>query len=138
MRIEHTATITAPVERVWELTTDVEAWPRLMPTVTSVQRVTPGPLQPGSEVTIKQPGQRAKRWTVARVERPHRFVWSTRGFGTTMTAIHELQPAPDGTANTLAIELDGALAPVVGRLLGRSIRSVLETENRSFQAAASP
>ena len=42
MRIEHTIEIDAPVKRVWELTLDVESWPQLSPTFTSVERLDAG------------------------------------------------------------------------------------------------
>ena len=62
MRIEDSIDIAAPVERVWELTMDVESWPQLTPTITSVKRLDHGPLAVGSAARIKQPAQ-AERCT---------------------------------------------------------------------------
>ena len=43
MDISHTLTIPAPVDTVWALTTDIERWPKVMPTVTKVDRLDDGP-----------------------------------------------------------------------------------------------
>lgn len=42
MQITDIIDIDAPIERVWELTVDVEAWPRYTPTMTSVERLDDG------------------------------------------------------------------------------------------------
>ena len=137
MRIQHNETISAPIERVWALTLDVESWPQLSPTtITSMECLQEGPLRPGSTVRCKQPGQRSKIWTVSVVDAPNCFAWSARVFGTTMTATHILGPTAAGTSNTLAIDIEAALAPVVGRLVRRSISKVIALENHGFKTAA--
>ena len=47
MRLEHTIDINAPIDRVWDLTLDVEALPNLTSTMTSVERLDDGPLAVG-------------------------------------------------------------------------------------------
>lgn len=137
MRIQHTETINASIERVWAHTLDVESWPQLSPTtITSVQCVQEGPLRPGSTVRVKQPGQRSKIWTVSAVEAPTRFAWSARVFGTEMTASHVLESGATGTSNTLIIDIEGALAPIVGRLIRRPISKAIALENHGFTTAA--
>jgi carbon monoxide dehydrogenase subunit G len=48
MRFEHTIEIEAPIERVWQVTLDVESWPKRIPTVESIERLHEGPLAVGS------------------------------------------------------------------------------------------
>ncbi len=136
MRIENTRQIDAPADDVWELTTDVERLPSVTPTMTSVERLDDGPLAVGSTVAIVQPGQRRRTWTVTELAPPSRFAWSTRLLGTTMTGVHDVAPHEHGCTNTLAIEFDGALAPILGRLLRRPISTALDTENEGFARAA--
>lgn len=135
-RIENSIEIAAPLSRVWDLTVDVESWPRHTPTVTSVERLDDGPLAVGSVARIKQPGQRVKRWAVTALEPQRRFAWATRTLGATMTGSHLLAESAAGTTNTLVIDIEGPLARVVTALAGPSIRTALRTENQGFKSAA--
>ena len=136
MKIEHTIVIDASPRRVWDITLDVESWPRYTPTVDSVERLDNGPMTIGSRARIKQPGQRAKVWTVSRLEDQKAFAWGTRAFGMAMTGGHYLTANGAGTIQTLAIELDGTLAPFLGPLLRRPILSAITKENEGFKSAA--
>jgi uncharacterized membrane protein len=136
MRIENSIEIAAPLSRVWDLTIDVESWPEHTPTVTSVELLDDGPLTVGSTARIKQPAQRAKRWTVTAFEPQRRFAWATRTLGATMTGSHLLAESPSGTTNTLVIDIEGPLARVLTALAGPSIRKALSAENQGFKAAA--
>lgn len=136
MRIQHRLDIAAAPNRVWELTTNVEALPDCTPTMTEVVLLEPGPLEVGSTARIKQPAQRAKVWTVTELEPERRFTWTTRSLATTMTASHELTETPEGTANTLAVDIDGRLAPLIGALLQRPLLRAITMENHGIKAAA--
>ena len=136
MRIEHRIEIAAPVDRVWELTLDVEAWPDITPTVTRVEWLSAPPVGVGSAARIKQPGQRAKTWTVTACEPGRRFAWATRSPGLAMTGTHTLAACDAGTENTLAIDLQGPLAPIFGTLFRGLIRKALVAENEGFKRAA--
>ncbi len=129
--------IPAPVATVWQLTIDIESWPRLTPTtMTSVERLDAGPLQVGSAARVKQPGQKATVWTVHELVPEQRFVWSATVYGVTTTARHELTPDGDGCRNRLSIEMTGRGAGILRALIGRKIAKVIATENRCFAAAA--
>jgi uncharacterized membrane protein len=136
MKFENSIDIDAPIERVWALTVDVEALPAVTPTVTTAERLDNGPLRPSSTVRVKQPGQRAKVWTVTAVEPDHRFAWESRLLGTRMTASHTLAARGTGTSNRLILDLSGPGSAVVGRLIGRQISKALATENASFKRVA--
>lgn len=132
MRVENTIEIDAPVSVVWKHTVDIEAWPSTTPTVTEVERLDTGPLAVGSRARLKQPGQRARVWTVSELEPERRFAWSARLMGMTMDASHELDESPTGCSNTVAVEITGPLAPILGPLMRRPISKALATENEGF------
>lgn len=136
MQIEHGIEIEAPIGVVWELTEDVEAWPTISPTMTEITLLDPPPLAVGSRARVKQPGQRARVWTVSELEVGRRFAWSSSLLGTTMTGIHQLDGDDRATTNTLIIDIAGPLAPLLGRLLRRPILAAITAENEGFKAAA--
>ena len=136
MRFENTIEIDAPVERVWALTTDVEAWPQITPTMTKVERLDDGPFRTTSRARVKQPGQRTKVWTVTSFGPDHSFTWEARLFGAQMTATHTVTANGSGSSNRLVLDMTGPGSGLVGRLVGRQISKALATENASFKRAA--
>jgi uncharacterized membrane protein len=129
--------IDAPVERVWELTLDVEAWPSITPTMTSVERLDHEPLAVGSRARVKQPGQRATVWTVTRLEPPSVYEWGTTVLGVRMIGSHHLEAIDAGhTRNRLAVRLEGRGAGLLARLVAGRMRQAIRTENAGFKRAA--
>ena len=136
MDIKSEIAIAAPVERVWDLTIDVEGWPSLTPTMTSVERLDDGPIRVGSTARVVQPRQRPTTWTVTRVEPCSAFEWQTKLGPVTMTAVHQLTATGDGCRNTLVVELSGVGSGLLKRLVGSKIRQAIATENAGFKTAA--
>lgn len=135
MRVQNIIDISAPIERVWDLTMDVETWPDITPTMTSVELLDT-PLQLGSDARIKQPGQRQRTWTVTELEPQRSFAWSTKMLGLSMTGAHHLEATDDGTRNTLIVDIEGSFAPIIGPLLKRPIAKAIAAENDGFREAA--
>ncbi|KRF20675.1 hypothetical protein ASG90_19105 [Nocardioides sp. Soil797] len=136
MVIQSTIYIAAPAERVWSLTQDIENWPAVTPTMTSVTRADNRPLAPGSTASVKQPRLPPSRWTVTELDPPRRFTWQTRRNGVLMTARHEIEPVADGCWNHLTIDVEGPRAGIVARLVGPMLRKAIATENDGFRRAA--
>jgi ribosome-associated toxin RatA of RatAB toxin-antitoxin module len=115
----HHATIAAPLERVFALARDVEAWPRLLRAYRScrVLERTPGGLVFTMSGWIR--GWPA-RWTAVQESRPHerRIAFRhVRGLTRGMTVEWRFEPSPDGVRVTLVHEL-AMRWPLVGRLVG--------------------
>ena len=104
--------------------------------ITSVERLEGGPLAVGSTARIKQPAQPIRTWTVTELEPTTRFAWGTKAMGMRMTGGHQLTPIEGGTRNTLTVDIEGALAPVLGLLMRGPIRKAITKENEGFKAAA--
>lgn len=136
MKLENTLHIEAPIDVVWALTEDVERWPDTTPTMSAVERLDDGPLAIGSRARIKQPGQPTRVWTVTRFEPGHLFAWTTKALGTCMEGSHHLSEEGDGCVHRLELELTGATAGIVGRLLRGQLLKAITTENEGFKAAA--
>jgi hypothetical protein len=132
MRWTHALSIPAPAEVVWDLTADVEGWPRFTSTMTSVRRLDSGPLRAGSRARVKQPGQPVADWTVTAVEHRQAFSWQTSRRRRTIVGRHRVVPDGEGCRNELEVEIDGRLA----WLFGPFVRYALRTENAGFAAEA--
>jgi len=128
MRADITVDIGAPPDVVWAVLTDVESWPEWTASVSSVRRLTPGPLQEGSRVRLKQPKLPETVWTVSDLVEGEQFTWTARNPGVWTVAAHRVVGRSDGTQATLSIDQGGSLGWVVGRLYGGLTRRYLEWE----------
>ncbi len=113
--------IHAPPERVWPVLLDVAHWPEWTPTVTSVQRLDPGPLAVGSRTRLVQPKLEPVVWKVAELDDlAHIFTWAFRGIGIAVTARHQVEWFKNGSFATLSIKYSG----LIGRIMARQLREL--------------
>lgn len=127
--------IEAPVERVWQVLTDIDRWSEWTDSVTSARRLDEGPLQPGSRAELAQPRVPKGFWTVTEVQPGRSFDWEQTGPGVRTTARHRLEPLPDGgTRVHLAVEQAGWLGNLVGRLYRRLTDRYLAMESAGLKA----
>lgn len=136
MRIEDSTEIAAPIERLWELTVDVEGLPAITPTVHNVERLDSGPLAVGSQARLEQPGLRPLVWTVSRLDEPTYFEWGTTLGPVAMTGGHRLEPTDAGCRLTLSVDFGGFGGSLLGRMSRKKMQRTLATENAGFRAAA--
>lgn len=134
MKIENTIVIAAPRSVVWNVTIDVEGWPQLSPTFTSVKRLNDGPFDVGSSALIKQPGLPAAKWVVTSLAQGEGFTWEGRVRGIHLIATHELTTHQRGTQNVLRVEMRGLVALLVWPLICHPARRSLERENACLKA----
>ena len=79
MRFEKSIEIDAPQQRVWDVLTDLEAWPQRIETVELVELLTPAPITTGSRVRLKQPKLPEGDWDVTAWDAPSFFEWTQKG-----------------------------------------------------------
>ena len=134
--LQHTVTIAAPPERVWDVVVDVERWPERIPTVDSVERLDAGPLAVGSRTRLEQPRLPTAVWTVTELTEGSSYTWESSSPGVTVTASHVVEPHPDGSRLTLAVAVSGPISGI-GWLMTRSLtKRYVETEAASIKTAA--
>jgi uncharacterized membrane protein len=132
-----TVEIEAPVERVWEVLSDIDHWSEWTESVTSARRLDEGPLRPGSRAELSQPRIPKGAWTVTEVEEGRSFTWEQTGPGVRTTAHHRLESLPDGhTRVRLVVEQAGWLGKLVGRLYSRLTDRYLAMESSGLKARA--
>jgi uncharacterized membrane protein len=114
MRFEASIEIDAQAERVWNVLSDLEAWPQRIDTVDEVELLTPPPLAKASQVRLKQPKLPEGTWDITVWDSPSNFEWSQKSGAMTSVAGHRVDPLEKGRSRlTLTLDLRGPLIPVV-------------------------
>jgi uncharacterized membrane protein len=114
MRFERSIEVDAPQQRVWEVLTDLEAWPQRIETVESVALLTPPPITTGSRVRLKQPKLPEGTWDITAWDAPSFFEWTQKSGGTTSVAGHRVETLGEGRSRlTLTLDMRGILIPIV-------------------------
>ena len=130
MIVELSHEIQAPADLVWSVTSDVERWPRWMPTVQSVTAIMPGPMAPGSRYLLKQPLQAAAAWEVTRYEASQAFEWERRENGLLLfVGTHEVEKHRANTKIRVSLKAFG----VVNTLLRPLFAAVIATKCRAME-----
>lgn len=130
-------TVDAPAPRVWEVLTDVEHWPELTASMTSVRGLDGPRPAPGARFEIRQPRLRRAVWTVTRLDEGTAFDWESRAPGVLSRGSHLLEPDGSATRLTLTIDQSGVLAWPIAFVAARTIRRYLAMEGRGIAARAS-
>lgn len=116
---------------------DLERWPERLPTVTAIRHVGgPAAAGVGSRYAVRQPGLPATTYEILAWDPGARFTWASRSVGLVSTADHRIVAEPDGARLELSFDWSGPLAALIRPLLARKGRAYVETEARTFAAAA--
>lgn len=134
MIIENAKVINAVPNRVWQITQDIERWPEWTPTVNQLTRLDEGPLRVGSVARIKQPGLPECEWRVTALTDGTSFTWTSRVYGITMKATHEVLAIESGTKSVLRLQMHGTLVTFLRPLISVAVSKSLERENTALKA----
>jgi hypothetical protein len=108
--------VDAGADRIWDLLTDAEGFPRWNTTVTTIT----GPIAEGRKLAIQVPiSPRTFTPTVVAFEPPRRMVWRDgRAPMFQGERVYELAPQSDGrTRFTMTETFSGVMLPLIGRTL---------------------
>ena len=134
MRFDHSVTVQAPPERVWEVYSDVERWPEWTPaTVQSVERLDAGRIHLGSKTRIRQPKLAVAVWEVTDLKEGEYFEWVSKAPGLKTTGGHRVISTPEGTVATATIIQEGPLAWLLGRMYAGLTRRYMATETEKLK-----
>jgi uncharacterized membrane protein len=126
----------APPEQVWPLFIDLERWPDMTGSITSLRRLDTGPVQVGTEAMVKQPGLPRARWRVTEMEPGYSFIWETVSSGVTTVGSHFVTAQGPGSEITLTLRMHGPLAGPMNLFLGRLARRHVTMEMEGFRRTA--
>ena len=114
MRFEKAVDIDAPAQRVWEVLSDLEGWPRRIGTVESVELLTPPPVTKGSRVRLKETKLPEGTWDVTDWDPPTYFEFRQESRGMTSVVGHRVETIVDERSRlTLRLDMRGLLIPIV-------------------------
>jgi hypothetical protein len=137
MHFEESIDIDARQERVWEVLSDLEAWPRRIETVDVVELLTPAPLSTGSRVRLKQPKLPEGTWDITVWDAPSYFEWRQKSGGITSVAGHRVEMLEEDRSRlTLSLDMRGLLIPVVGLFYRDLTNRYMTVEAQGMKAAA--
>ena len=137
MRFEQAIDIDARQQRVWDVLSDVEAWPRRIDTVDVVELLTPAPVAVGSRVRLKQPKLPEGTWDITAWDPPSFFEFRQKSGGVTTVAGHRVDPLEEHRSRlTLTLEMWGLLVPVIGLLYKNLTNRYMTIEAEGMKRAA--
>ena len=137
MRFEQSIDIEAGQQRVWDVLSDLEAWPRQIETVDVVELLTPPPVATGSRIRLKQPKLPEGTWDVTAWDPPSFFEYRQKSGGVTTVAGHRVEVLAERRSRlTLTLEMRGLLVPVVGRLYKDLTNRYMTIEAEGMKRAA--
>ena len=137
MRFETSVDVDAPGDVLWMVMLDVESWPELTPSMTTVTKSEDGRLAVGSSVWVKQPRLPRTEWVVSELDDGSRFVWESRGMGVHVTAGHEIHdPSADRCRMRLWLEMGGPLGGVLSGLYAGMNRRYMDLEAAGLKRKA--
>jgi uncharacterized membrane protein len=137
MHFETSIEIDAPQQRVWDVLSDLEAWPQRIETVDIVELLTPAPTSEGSRVRLKQPKLPEGTWDITAWDAPSYFEWTQKTGGITSEAGHRVEALGVGRARlTLTLDMRGFLIPVIALFYKGLTNRYMNLEAEGMKRAA--
>jgi uncharacterized membrane protein len=137
MRFEQSIDIDATQQRVWDVLSDLEAWPQRIETVDVVELLTPTPVGEGSRVRLKQPRLPEGTWDVTVWDAPSYFEWRQKSGGVTNVAGHRVEALEEGRSRlTLTLDMRGLLVPIVALFYKGLTNRYMTMEAQGMKRAA--
>ena len=118
MKFSASVEINAAPEKAWVLVNNVEEWPKWIPSLKKIERLTEGPLGVGSRILVvaKSLITVNLRMTIMEFTAGRRVVMEGKVLGVRMTRYYELEPlGQNRTKLTAGGEVSGLLAFLVRR-----------------------
>ena len=137
MHFEKSIEIDASQHRVWDVLSDLEAWPQRIETVDSVELLTPAPITEGSRVRLKQPKLPEGIWEVTVWDAPSYFEYRQKSGGVTSVAGHRVEALEEGRSRLiLMLDMRGLLVLVVALFYKGLTNRYMTVEAQGMKRAA--
>ena len=139
MHFEESIDIEADQQRVWEVLSDFEAWPRRIETVDVAEVLTPAPVAIGSRILLKQPKLPDSTFDITVWDAPSYFEMRQKSGGMTTVAGHRVEVLEEGRSRlTLSLDMRGPMIIVAMFFRGLTNRYMTSEAQDMKRAAESP
>src|SRR4030042_1353112 len=118
MRFSSSIDIDAPANKVWSLVHRLEEWPRWMPSIKKIEKVSDSPLSVGSQLSVTAKVSKLTvtlLMTVTEFAQERSVVMQGKALGTKLTRFYRLEPMNGKTKVTIGGEVSGVLACLARR-----------------------
>ena len=137
MRFEQSVDIDAGQQPVWDVLSDVEAWPQRIDTVDGIEVLTGLPVRIGTRIRLKQPKLPEGVWEVTVWDAPTYFEFRQRSGGVSSIAGHRVEALEEGRSRLiLTLEMRGVLVPILGRVYRDLTNRYMTVEAEGIKSAA--
>lgn len=128
MKFTSAIEIRCPPAVVFDVYLREQEWPSWTQSVTSVERLEPGPFGVGARSQVRQPRLPVSEWVVTELVPGETFTWEASGPGFRTIGRHLIQPQADGCKVVAELEQRGVLSPLIAALTGKITRRYLQME----------
>jgi ligand-binding SRPBCC domain-containing protein len=126
--------VPAPMDRVWQVMSDVDRWHEWTPSITSVKRLGGAPLAVGARAMIRQPKFPPALWKVTDLQPGRSFTWVSAGPALRVVATHRVEATTTGSRATLSLDYSGFFGEMLARMTRDITNRYLRLEAAGLKA----
>lgn len=133
MKVRHSILIKSPLIKVWDVSVDVESYPKWAPTFDSI-KLLDEKFELNSQCRVIQPGMQEAIWRVIEFKQKEMFSWETYLLGFSMLATHQLKEVDsETTENIISLEIKGFIAILLWLFIKKKMEQSLQFENEGLK-----
>ncbi|WP_158236037.1 SRPBCC family protein [Hydrogenovibrio sp. SC-1] len=126
--------ISAPLETVWKIQTDINSWPSWQPEISKAKLM--GPLEPDSTFVWKSAGFKLNS-TIRKVSENSFIGWSGKGFGASAIHTWEFIALENGNTMVRTFEsMDGWLVKLLKGMMAKKLHESLDVWLNALKRAS--
>ena len=138
MKFSSSIEVDAPVAKVWALIDELEEWHQWMPSIKKIERLSEGPLEVGSQLSVTAKVSRLTvnlLMTITEFVPERSVVMKGRALGTNLTRFYRFEPVDGKTKATVGGEVSGLLAPLARRGGQAVSEEIVQAAKRRVESA---
>lgn len=119
MEVRLSIDIAANPEEVYAIAMDIARWPQHVSAITATEILSDGPVAVGTvfrETRLMWGREASETMTIAKLQPPHRYLFTAENHGTAYVTDHTIEALPDGSSR-LSVIFSGTAKTVVAHLL---------------------